>query len=162
MEASWWEILTDRETGSCSDGHCIPSLLLTWGQTMVEVMKIIVPSFKMYMHAPLLGKEYLFTITKFIFLPQVSCLLLKNILPLEFLSCFILWFVPWWLSLWSVLWWPVWPGQRIFIYLTKHYFWVCLKMFKEEIIIWISRLSKADCPSQCGECGSHPNCWEPE
>lgn len=35
------------------------------------------------------------------------------------------------------------------------------KMFKEEIIIWINELSKTDCPSQCGECGSHPSWREP-
>ena len=66
MEASRWERLTE----SCSDGQghaqfssiqllsksliefsvdgrgCVPSLLFTWGQTMVEVMKIMVTSFK--------------------------------------------------------------------------------------------------------------------
>ena len=57
MEASCWERLTEGETGSCSDGQamlskaliqfsvdgwsCVPSLLFTWAQTMVEVMKII-------------------------------------------------------------------------------------------------------------------------
>ena len=62
MEASWWEKLTEGETGSCSDGGAmlsksliqfsvdgwsyVPSLLFTWGQTMVEVMKIMVTSFK--------------------------------------------------------------------------------------------------------------------
>ena len=62
MEASWWERLTVGETGSCSDGHavlskcliqfsvdgwgCIPSLLFTWTQTVVEVMKIMVTSFR--------------------------------------------------------------------------------------------------------------------
>ena len=30
---------------------CVPSLLFTWGQTMVEVMKIMVTSFKGPMHA---------------------------------------------------------------------------------------------------------------
>ena len=49
MEASWWERLTEKETGSyfgamlsksliqfSVDGWgCIPSLLFTWGQTMV-------------------------------------------------------------------------------------------------------------------------------
>ena len=58
MEASWWEKLTEGETGS--DGRailsksliqfsldgwgCIPSLLFTWGQTMVKVKKIVVTS----------------------------------------------------------------------------------------------------------------------
>ena len=53
---------TEEETGSCSDGGampsksliqfsvdgwgCVPSLLLTWGKTMVEVMKIMTTSFK--------------------------------------------------------------------------------------------------------------------
>ena len=71
MEASWRERLTVRETGSCSDGQgllsksliqfsvdgntlfqqhkregCVPSLLFTWSQTMVEVMKIMGTSFK--------------------------------------------------------------------------------------------------------------------
>ena len=62
MEASWWERLTEGETGSCSDGRamlsksliqfsvdgwvCVPSLLFTWGQTMVEEMKIMETSFK--------------------------------------------------------------------------------------------------------------------
>ena len=62
MEASWWERLTEGETGSCSDGRamlsksliqfsvdgwvCVPSLLFTWGQTMVEVMKTMETSFK--------------------------------------------------------------------------------------------------------------------
>ena len=57
MEVSWWERLTEGETGFCSVGGamlsksliqfsvdgwgCVPSLLFTWGQTMVEVMKII-------------------------------------------------------------------------------------------------------------------------
>ena len=61
-EASWWERLIERETGPRSDGwaifsksliqfsfdewSCVPSLLLTWGQTMMEVMKIIMTSFK--------------------------------------------------------------------------------------------------------------------
>ena len=62
MEASLWERLTEGETGSCSDVRdvlnksliqfsfdgwsCFPSLLFTWGQTMVEVIKIMVTSFK--------------------------------------------------------------------------------------------------------------------
>ena len=61
MEASWWETLTVGETGSCSDGRglvnlesnlllmvwiVIPPCFLTWDQTMVEVMKIMVTSFK--------------------------------------------------------------------------------------------------------------------
>ena len=59
METSLWERLTEGETGSCSDGWlsksliqfsvdgwgCVPSLLFTWGQTMVEVMKIMATSF---------------------------------------------------------------------------------------------------------------------
>ena len=32
---------------------CVPSLLFTWGQTMVEVMKIMATSFKSPMHVPL-------------------------------------------------------------------------------------------------------------
>ena len=55
MEASRWERLTEGETGSCSNGwghahksliqfsadgwSCVPCLLFTSGQTMVEVMK---------------------------------------------------------------------------------------------------------------------------
>ena len=61
MEASWWDRLTVGETGSCSgrtmlskpfnqfsvDGQsCVPSLFLTWGQTLVEVMKIMGTFFK--------------------------------------------------------------------------------------------------------------------
>ena len=57
MEASLWERLTEGKTGSCSAGQdhlstlliqfpvdgwgCVPSLLFTWAQTMVEVMKIL-------------------------------------------------------------------------------------------------------------------------
>ena len=54
---------TEKETGSCSDKlgamlsksliqfsvdgwSCVPFLLFTWGETMVEVMKIMVTSFK--------------------------------------------------------------------------------------------------------------------
>ena len=60
MKGSWWERLTEGETGFCSVGGamlsksliqfsvdgwgCVPSLLFTWGQTMVEVMKIMVTS----------------------------------------------------------------------------------------------------------------------
>ena len=54
MEVSLWERLTEGETGSCSDGPCsvnlwsnflllgetvFPPCCLTWGQSMVEVMK---------------------------------------------------------------------------------------------------------------------------
>ena len=61
MEASWWERLTEGEAGSCFDWamlskslnqfsvdrwSCVPSLQFTWGQTMVEVMNIMVTSFK--------------------------------------------------------------------------------------------------------------------
>ena len=62
MEAPWWERLTEGETESCSDvgtmlrkyliqfyvdgWSCVPSLLFTWGKTMVEVMKIMKVSFK--------------------------------------------------------------------------------------------------------------------
>ena len=62
MDASWWERLTEGKTGSCSmcsamlsksliqfsvDGwNCVPSLLFTWGQTVVEVMKIMATSLK--------------------------------------------------------------------------------------------------------------------
>ena len=48
-EGSWWERLTEGETGSCSDGQAgamFPSCCLTWDQTMVEVMKIKVTSFR--------------------------------------------------------------------------------------------------------------------
>ena len=53
--------LTEGESGSYSEGAmlskyliqcfvdgwgCVPSLLFTWGQTMVEVMKIMATSFK--------------------------------------------------------------------------------------------------------------------
>ena len=62
METSWWERLTDKETGPALVGGAmlsksliqfsvngwghVPSLLFTWGQTMVDVMKIMVTSFK--------------------------------------------------------------------------------------------------------------------
>ena len=62
MEASWWEWLTKGEIGlylidkallskslvqfSVDGWGCVPSLLFTWGQTMVEVMKIMATSFK--------------------------------------------------------------------------------------------------------------------
>ena len=62
MEASWWDRLTEGDTGSCSMGgvmlskslihfsvdgwSCVPSLLFTWDQTMVEVLKIMVTSLK--------------------------------------------------------------------------------------------------------------------
>ena len=61
MEASWWERLTEGETGSCSDGwgHAqkifnpvlcwwleLPPCYLPGSQTMVEVMKIMAASFK--------------------------------------------------------------------------------------------------------------------
>ena len=61
MEAPWWERLTEGETESCSDGRamlsksliqfsvdgwgCVPFLLFTWGETVVEVMKIMATSF---------------------------------------------------------------------------------------------------------------------
>ena len=61
LEASWWERLTEGETGSCSEGwghaqyifnpiFCcwpvFPPCCLTWGWAMVEAMKIMVTSFK--------------------------------------------------------------------------------------------------------------------
>ena len=60
MVASWRERLTEGETGSCSDGQGLlsksnfllmvgavfPPYCLTWGQTMVEVIKIVATSFK--------------------------------------------------------------------------------------------------------------------
>ena len=62
MEVSWWERLSEGKTESCSDGRghaqkiFNPILLigravfgpccLTWGQTMVGVMKIMLTSFK--------------------------------------------------------------------------------------------------------------------
>ena len=62
MEASWWERLTEGDLALVLmseamlrksliqvfvDGLiCVPSLLFTWGLTMVEVMKIMVTSFK--------------------------------------------------------------------------------------------------------------------
>jgi len=61
-EASWWEGLTEGEIGlvlmggamlsksliqfSVDGWGCVPSLLFTWGETMVEVMKIMATSFK--------------------------------------------------------------------------------------------------------------------
>ena len=46
MKASWQDRLRG-DTGSSSDGRGhVPSLLFTWGQTMVEVMNIMVTSFK--------------------------------------------------------------------------------------------------------------------
>ena len=62
MEASRWQRLIEGATGSCSDRRgmlsksliqfsvdgwgCVPSLLFTWGQTVVEVMKILATSFR--------------------------------------------------------------------------------------------------------------------
>ena len=57
MEASWWEKLSLVLMGramlsktlvqfSIDGWGCVPSLLFTWGQTMVEVMKIMVTSFE--------------------------------------------------------------------------------------------------------------------
>ena len=62
MKASRWDRLTEGDTGSYSMGgamlskslfhfsvdgwSCVPSLLFTWGQTMVEVMKIMVTFLK--------------------------------------------------------------------------------------------------------------------
>ena len=63
MEASWWERLIEGKTGSCSDmlGPCsvnlqsnfllmgaavFPPCYLPGGQTLVEVMKIMVTSFR--------------------------------------------------------------------------------------------------------------------
>ena len=62
IEVSWWESLTEGKTESCLMGRamlcksliqfsvdgwsCALSLLFTWGQTMIEVMKIMVTSFK--------------------------------------------------------------------------------------------------------------------
>ena len=62
MEASWWERLTEGETGSCSDGRdhasksliqfsvdgwvCVPSLLFDLRPNYSEVMKIMGTSFK--------------------------------------------------------------------------------------------------------------------
>ena len=62
MEASWWERLTEGDLALVLmseamlrksliqvfvDGLiCVPSLLFTWGLTMVEVMKIMVTFFK--------------------------------------------------------------------------------------------------------------------
>ena len=62
METSCWERLTEGKILSCSDWlpmlsktliqfsvdgwECVPSLLFTWGQTMVEVMKIMVTFLK--------------------------------------------------------------------------------------------------------------------
>ena len=62
MEASWWKRLLRGNLGlvlfggamlsksliqfSVDEWSCVPSLLFTWGQTMVEVMKITVTSLK--------------------------------------------------------------------------------------------------------------------
>ena len=67
MEAPWWERLTEGETESCSDGRamlsksliqfsvdgwgCVPFLLFTWGETVVEVVKILAPPLKGPMQA---------------------------------------------------------------------------------------------------------------
>ena len=65
MGASWWERLTERETGSCLMGGAVlskswiqfsvdavlPPCYFTWDQTMAEVMKIMGPPSKGPMHA---------------------------------------------------------------------------------------------------------------
>ena len=67
MEASWWKRLTEKKLGlvliggamlsksliqfSVDGRGCVPSLLFTWGQTMVEVMKIMSTPSKGPMHA---------------------------------------------------------------------------------------------------------------
>lgn len=43
-------------------------------------------------------------------------------------------------------------------WLGKHFFYVPMRMFPEEISIWINRLSIKDCPLG----GLHPIYWEPE
>lgn len=39
----------------------------------------------------------------------------------------------------------IWLGHRVFRHLFRYYS-ACVKVFLDEIIIWIGRLSKADCP----------------
>ena len=57
MEASWWERLTEGETGSSSIGqrhahkYLIQFSAVGWGQTMVEVMKIMATPLKGPRHA---------------------------------------------------------------------------------------------------------------
>ena len=68
IEASWWDRLTEGETGSCSDGWAyapylfnpnfcwwglvvFPPCCLTWGQTVVEVIKTMVTSSKRSLYA---------------------------------------------------------------------------------------------------------------
>ena len=69
MEASWWERLTEGETGSCSDGRamlsksliqfsvdgwgCAPSLLFDLRPTIVEAMKIVATSLERHVLAAL-------------------------------------------------------------------------------------------------------------
>ena len=64
MEASWWERLTEGKLGlvlmggamlsksliqiSVDGRGCVPSLLATWGQAMVEVIKTMATSFKRF------------------------------------------------------------------------------------------------------------------
>ena len=64
MEAFCWERLTEGKTWfvlmvgamlsksliqfTVDGWSCVPSLIFTWGQTMVEVMKIMVTSFKRF------------------------------------------------------------------------------------------------------------------
>ena len=57
MKASSWDRLTEGDTRSCSliqfsvDGwSCVPSLLFTWGQTVVKIMKRMVISLKDSIH----------------------------------------------------------------------------------------------------------------
>ena len=44
----------------------------------------------------------------------------------------------------------IWLSHRVPKYLAKHYLWVSVRMFSNEISIWIGELSKAGCSLQCG------------
>ena len=50
-----------------------------------------------------------------------------------------------------------WLGPGVPIYLVEHYFWACLlRVFLEELSIWIGELNKADGPPQCRWASSNP------
>ena len=49
-----------------------------------------------------------------------------------------------------------WLGHGMPRELVTCYFWVSVRVFLNEMSIWIRSLSRADCPSQCGWASSNP------